>query len=333
MSAKSLYKIIILAVLCLILHETIFGCLDKSSGMRVQLLSEKKNGFRVWEGEKNDKHSLNTRRNGVRPKQSRPKEQLPDAFGKKLPGKKGLIENEELNKNVYLASRLFQNLFSIEEKEDNNNSSTRIVILKKHLTNSSKAQNTIKELSFLSLKIDSCHHMSWIDRLEVCQHHLNWEERNLNKSKRTSVKHSLVKVFLADSAGMLNMLYIKTYTLDNKVKTRGGDYFRSFLIEGSKNFKVNINLFDLNNGEYSGVFQIPQPGNYELQITLEYSVCEGMTDPPSNWFTKGTKFISQPPLVLTAIFVIAAKVNDNVRTVFFIMKNQYLPFSIVRASV
>ena len=171
------------------------------------------------------------------------------------------------------------------------------LVTNKRLRNSSKAQKTEKELSFLSLKIDCCQHMSWIDRLEVCQHHLNWEERNLNKSKRTSVKHSLVKVFLGDSAGIPNMLYIKTYTLDNNVKTLGGDYFRSFLIEKSKNIKVNINLFDFNNGEYSGVFQIPKPGNYELQITLEYSVCEGMTDPPSNWFTKGTKFISQPPLL------------------------------------
>ena len=65
--------------------------------------------------------------------------------------------------------------------------------------------------------------------------------------------------------------------------------------------KTLLSTVDLQNGEYTGLFVLPEPGEYEIHIILEYSACEGITDPPKDWFRKGKKSF-------TRIFLISSRV-------------------------
>ena len=216
-------------------------------------------------------------------------------------------ENDVYKQRMYSALRLFQQLYhppvdkkdtksphleKISEISENSTHWKIEVMTKRSFTRTTQRLDVLeKELLSLTSKIDTCRHTPWFEHITTCKDLLKWNNRNLDKLQRTSVMHSSVNVFKGDKHGIPNMIHIITYTSDNKTKTQGGDYFRIFLVEKSKQFKMNINLVDLNNGEYSGLFYVPELGNFEIHIILEYSVCEGLTDPPEDWFRKG-KFSS-----------------------------------------
>jgi len=44
------------------------------------------------------------------------------------------------------------------------------------------------------------------------------------------------------------------------------------------------------NRTYEFVFLITEPGNYQVEAILDHSLCDGLRDPPSDWFIVG-KFI------------------------------------------
>ena len=45
--------------------------------------------------------------------------------------------------------------------------------------------------------------------------------------------------------------------------------------------------FDHGNGTYEFALLVMDPGVYKLDITLDYSLCDGYRDPPKNWFIVG----------------------------------------------
>ena len=71
---------------------------------------------------------------------------------------------------------------------------------------------------------------------------------------------------------------------DGRIKTIGGDYWRADLT-GSPSQRGFVR--DLNNGKYEAWFLIKEPGNYQLNLLLEYSLCDGLRDPPLGWFERG----------------------------------------------
>ena len=37
------------------------------------------------------------------------------------------------------------------------------------------------------------------------------------------------------------------------------------------------------------VFLVMKPGDYSAQITLDFTLCDGLREPPVDWFIKGLK--------------------------------------------
>ena len=54
---------------------------------------------------------------------------------------------------------------------------------------------------------------------------------------------------------------------------------------------VHATVFDNNDGSYEAMALLVEPGKYSVQATLEYTLCDGLKDPPENWFRVG-KYIS-----------------------------------------
>ena len=46
-------------------------------------------------------------------------------------------------------------------------------------------------------------------------------------------------------------------------------------------------MFDHRNGTYEVAFLLIEPGTYTLKAYLEHSLCDGLKDPPDNWFIVG----------------------------------------------
>ena len=85
--------------------------------------------------------------------------------------------------------------------------------------------------------------------------------------------------------------YIKIQTFNRRgiKKNTGGDWWRGSVIGGDKqnSLRWSVRIVDRNDGSYIGVFPIRFSGEFRLEIYLEYSLCEGILDPPFDWFSKG----------------------------------------------
>ena len=76
----------------------------------------------------------------------------------------------------------------------------------------------------------------------------------------------------------------KKKTQNGKLKHIGSDSWR-VLLRGPAT--VSPTTFDHGNGTYEFLFLVMDPGAYKLDITLDYSLCDGFRDPPKNWFIVG----------------------------------------------
>ena len=50
---------------------------------------------------------------------------------------------------------------------------------------------------------------------------------------------------------------------------------------------LSADVFDYNNGSYEALALIMDPGVYTLDIRLDYTLCDGLRNPPLEWFQKG----------------------------------------------
>lgn len=46
-------------------------------------------------------------------------------------------------------------------------------------------------------------------------------------------------------------------------------------------------VFDLRNGVYEVLFLVMEAGEYKIEARLDYTLCDGIRDPPMNWFKNG----------------------------------------------
>ena len=79
-------------------------------------------------------------------------------------------------------------------------------------------------------------------------------------------------------------LWIQSRTKNDIVKTIGGDSWRVHLRGPSSPFTTVI---DQQNGTYEAIFLLTEPGTYRISTYLEHSLCNGLKDPPDNWFIIG----------------------------------------------
>ena len=69
------------------------------------------------------------------------------------------------------------------------------------------------------------------------------------------------------------------------LKNSGGDSWRVYIRQGPSSLAPVV--FDLNNGLYEVLFLVVEEGSYNAQVWLDYTLCDGVREPPHDWFVKG----------------------------------------------
>ena len=85
-------------------------------------------------------------------------------------------------------------------------------------------------------------------------------------------------------AGEYSRFFVQSRTHGAERKKYGGDSWRVYL-EGPSYLAGTV--FDHNNGVYEVLFLILEPGVYKINMILDYTLCDGVIDPPMDWFKNG----------------------------------------------
>ena len=85
-------------------------------------------------------------------------------------------------------------------------------------------------------------------------------------------------------AGEYSRFFVQSRTRGAQKKTIGGDSWRVYL-DGPSYLAGTV--FDHNNGVYEVLFLIMEPGVYKIDMRLDYTLCDGLIDPPVDWFRNG----------------------------------------------
>ena len=98
--------------------------------------------------------------------------------------------------------------------------------------------------------------------------------------------HFLLILLIFDFSGQFSRFFIQSVTKDRRLKTFGGDSWRVYIRQGPSSLAPLV--LDHNNGLYEVLFLVVVPGVYAAQVYLDYTLCDGLRDPPENWFVNGT---------------------------------------------
>ncbi|XP_057301004.1 uncharacterized protein LOC130635633 [Hydractinia symbiolongicarpus] len=115
-----------------------------------------------------------------------------------------------------------------------------------------------------------------------CLGNVLWEERKQNKQYPRTEFENTQYLILDDSRGSVT-INILTYA-NGERKHVGGDFWWMRI---SGNISMYSYITDNADGTYETQFQLPEPGRYEIELTLEFSQCDGLRDPPVWWFRDG----------------------------------------------
>ncbi|XP_015768064.1 PREDICTED: uncharacterized protein LOC107346763 [Acropora digitifera] len=128
--------------------------------------------------------------------------------------------------------------------------------------------------------------VDWKSILKPCINNTQWglEKKYWGKENRSSARTSQVVYTDIRPAGEFSKIFIQSKTADNRTKLIGGDSWRVHLHGPSS---VGATVFDHENGTYEILFLIMEPGNYQVMIFLDFSLCDGLKEPPADWFIKG----------------------------------------------
>ena len=128
--------------------------------------------------------------------------------------------------------------------------------------------------------------VDWKSMLKPCINNTQWglEKKYWGKENRSSARTSQVVYTDIRPAGEFSKIFIQSKTADNRTKLIGGDSWRVHLRGPSS---LGATVFDHENGTYEILFLIMEPGNYQVVIFLDFSLCDGFKEPPADWFIKG----------------------------------------------
>ena len=128
--------------------------------------------------------------------------------------------------------------------------------------------------------------VDWKSMLKPCIDNTQWgvEKKYWGKENRSSARTSQVVYTDIRPAGEFSKIFIQSKTADNRKKLIGGDSWRVHLRGPSS---LGATVFDHENGTYEILFLIMEPGNYQVIIFLDFSLCDGLKEPPADWFIKG----------------------------------------------
>lgn len=126
----------------------------------------------------------------------------------------------------------------------------------------------------------------WKGVLRPCADNMKWG-KNMNSwrdQSRTDAAKSYLTLWDIRPAGQFSRFEIQSVTKDNLDKTIGGDSWRVH-VRGPSSMSPTV--IDHNNGKYEVIFLVLESGKYDVEVVLEYSLCDGYKDPPRDWFIKG----------------------------------------------
>lgn len=121
--------------------------------------------------------------------------------------------------------------------------------------------------------------------IEPCKNNMKWQPLYAERTPytMTSIKYSNVSLHI-NPFGQYSRLTIETFSLMNTRKNIGGDSWRVF-VKGESS--VPVTMLDNIDGTYEASFLLLEPGEYRIELYLEYTLCDGMKDPPNGFFAKG----------------------------------------------
>ena len=124
--------------------------------------------------------------------------------------------------------------------------------------------------------------------LKPCFYNISWNGPSPERALQTDAGKSAISFFDIRPAGQFSRFSIQTKTRNGKLKHIGSDSWR-VLLRGPAT--VSPTTFDHGNGTYEFLFLVMDLGVYKLDITLDYSLCDGFRDPPKNWFIVGKRYV------------------------------------------
>ena len=135
--------------------------------------------------------------------------------------------------------------------------------------------------------------LDWKKYLAPCAKHTKWGVSLAgwkNKKSRTFAANSFISKWDIRPAGEFSRFFIRSRTSSNYTKNVGGDSWRIH-IKGASS--VSATVFDHNNGIYEVLFLLMEAGLYQIEISLDYTLCDGFKDPPVDWYRKGMYTVHQ----------------------------------------
>ena len=106
-----------------------------------------------------------------------------------------------------------------------------------------------------------------------------WKKRN-----RTDPDKSFISLWEIRPAGEYSRFFIQSQNSHGVRKTIGGDAWRVHLCGY---VCLNPLIRDFGNGTYEVKFLAMESGRYKAKIYLDYTLCDGIKDPPPYWFMQG----------------------------------------------
>ena len=126
---------------------------------------------------------------------------------------------------------------------------------------------------------------NWGAIIRPCLDLLTWESRqSLPKSLETDPELSFIAGKDVRPAGEFSRITIVTKSKRGDRKNIGGDSWR---VKVNGTASISSRVIDHSNGTYEVLLFIMDRGVYFLYIFLDYSLCNGLRDPPNDWFKKG----------------------------------------------
>ena len=128
--------------------------------------------------------------------------------------------------------------------------------------------------------------IDWPTILRPCVNYTRWgrSKQEWGKENHTSASTSYVAFWDIKPAGEFSRIFIQSRTAEGRAKKAGGDFWRVKLRGPSS---LDGSVFDHDNGTYEVLFLIMEPGIYSVSIHLDYSLCDGLKEPPDDWFIRG----------------------------------------------
>eukprot|EP00795_Rhopilema_esculentum_P002928 gene2928-1170_t len=124
----------------------------------------------------------------------------------------------------------------------------------------------------------------WRRIKQGCDGLIEWGSTKRGWDERTDAGKSIVIAMDIRRTYEFSRVWIESRTSDNSAKKIGGDSWRVHLRGPSS---PSATVFDHRNGTYEVAFLLIEPGTYTLKAYLEHSLCDGLKDPPDNWFIVG----------------------------------------------